>query len=131
MEISEAQLLGREVVDVSGLVVAPGFIDLHVHGTSIQAQEFQVHDGVTTALELEWGRAYLRQWLASRTGASLINFGASVQHAWLRWTAMDEYAVQAEEARRIVEAKGPSDQYVDSIYAAVAPSQYRPPPGPA
>src|SRR5215475_2516994 len=30
--ISARRLQGKQVVDVSGLVVAPGFIDLHSHG---------------------------------------------------------------------------------------------------
>ena len=55
MEISERPLRGREVLDVSGLVVAPGFIDLHAHGQTNEANEYQAHDGVTTALELESG----------------------------------------------------------------------------
>ncbi len=37
VEISDRQLLGRDVVDVSGLVVAPCFIDLHSHGQTNEA----------------------------------------------------------------------------------------------
>jgi N-acyl-D-aspartate/D-glutamate deacylase len=48
--ISETPLAGREVVDVSGLVVAPGFIDLHVHGQDPLSWDFMARDGVTTAL---------------------------------------------------------------------------------
>src|ERR1700738_661211 len=48
-------LRGRTVVDVSGLVVCPGFIDLHSHGQGIMEQRLQALDGVTTALELESG----------------------------------------------------------------------------
>ena len=89
MEISERPLRGREVLDVSGLVVAPGFIDLHAHGQTNEANEYQAHDGVTTALELESGEDFLTEWLASRTGRALINFGATVPHAGVRWRAMD------------------------------------------
>ena len=53
--ISSSQLTGREVVDARGLVVGPGFIDLHAHGQDSVSSRFQVHDGVTTALELEGG----------------------------------------------------------------------------
>ena len=54
-QITAETLTGKETINVSGLVVAPGFIDLHVHGRSNKEQEYQLHDGVTTALELEWG----------------------------------------------------------------------------
>ena len=30
--ISSAQLNGKQVITVSGLIIAPGFIDLHSHG---------------------------------------------------------------------------------------------------
>lgn len=48
-------LQGHTVLDVSGQVVAPGFIDLHSHGQDIPEQRLQALDGVTTALELEGG----------------------------------------------------------------------------
>lgn len=54
-QISIEPLKGKQEINVSGLVVAPGFIDLHVHGRTNKEQEYQLHDGLTTALELEWG----------------------------------------------------------------------------
>jgi imidazolonepropionase-like amidohydrolase len=48
-------LVGDTVVDVSGLVVGPGFVDLHSHVHSIAGQRLQAFDGVTTALDLESG----------------------------------------------------------------------------
>lgn len=53
--ISSSPLPGRTVLDASGLVVAPGFIDLHAHGQDLPAARMQAFDGVTTALELESG----------------------------------------------------------------------------
>jgi Amidohydrolase family len=46
---------GCSVVDVSGLVVGPGFVDLHSHVHSIAGHRLQAMDGVTTALDLEAG----------------------------------------------------------------------------
>ncbi|MDH4071786.1 MAG: amidohydrolase family protein [Gammaproteobacteria bacterium] len=46
--ISESPLRGEAEVDARGMVVSPGFIDLHSHGQSARANEFQAIDGVTT-----------------------------------------------------------------------------------
>lgn len=43
------------VLDVSGKVVGPGFVDLHSHVHSIAGMRLQAMDGVTTALDLEAG----------------------------------------------------------------------------
>lgn len=90
-QISSEPLQGKETINVSGLVVAPGFIDLHVHGRSNKEQDYQLHDGLTTTLELEWGIEFLDKWYASRNGKSLINYGASVCWPFERFRAMDKY----------------------------------------
>ncbi len=43
------------VLDASGLIVAPGFVDLHSHAQTLAGHRLQALDGVTTALELEVG----------------------------------------------------------------------------
>jgi N-acyl-D-aspartate/D-glutamate deacylase len=48
-------LQGDVTIDVTGLVVGPGFVDLHSHVHSIAGQRLQAFDGVTSALELEAG----------------------------------------------------------------------------
>ncbi|MBC7626423.1 MAG: D-glutamate deacylase, partial [Ferruginibacter sp.] len=77
-EISSEPLKGKETINAKGLVVSPGFIDLHVHGRTNIEQEYQLHDGLTTALELEWGIENLKEWYATRKSKALINYGASV-----------------------------------------------------
>jgi N-acyl-D-glutamate deacylase len=52
-EISERRLRGKVTVDCDGLIVAPGFIDLHAHGQELESNRYQAMDGVTTALEME------------------------------------------------------------------------------
>ena len=78
--ISETPLAGKDTVDATGLVVSPGFIDLHSHSVVGDGQKWQVRDGVTTALELEEGAYPVAEWLASLEGKSLINFGVSAGH---------------------------------------------------
>ncbi len=106
--ISKEPLQGQRLVDASGLVVAPGFIDLHAHGQSARANDFQAMDGVTTALELESGVIDMQSFLARRKDDAVINYGASIAHAALRTWAMPEYTdafsaavVDVREAGRV------------------------------
>ena len=75
--VSTGLLSGAVVIDASGLVVAPGFIDLHSHGQTPENYRYKAMDGVTTALELEVGVSPIPGWYAAREGKALINFGAS------------------------------------------------------
>lgn len=76
-EISTEKLKGKTVIDGTGKVLSPGFIDLHAHGQTNVENEYQAFDGVTTALELEIGVDTLVQYYNARKGNALINFGAS------------------------------------------------------
>ncbi|MBS0361244.1 MAG: amidohydrolase family protein, partial [Proteobacteria bacterium] len=76
--ISKAPLSGRRVIEAKGLVVAPGFIDLHSHGHDPFGYDQQAHDGVTTSLELEAGAYPIKPFYAARAGHTRINYGASV-----------------------------------------------------
>lgn len=87
IEVTSAPLAGRRILDAAGLVVAPGWIDLHSHAQSVAGSRMQVHDGVTTALDLEGGlsdvdRHYARASLEGR--AVNYGFSASWQQARMR-----------------------------------------------
>ncbi len=90
-QISSEPLKGKQEINVRGLIVAPGFIDLHVHGRSNKEQEYQLHDGLTTSLELEWGIENLKVWYASRQSKALINYGASVCWPYERIKTIDKF----------------------------------------
>ena len=66
--LSRGTLRGREVIDARGLVVAPGFIDLHAHGQNTENYRVFAMDGVTTGLELEVGVGDVPEFYASRAG---------------------------------------------------------------
>ena len=82
--LSEQALSGTRTIEAKGLVVAPGFIDLHEHGQDPRNYQFQAHDGVTTSLELEMGTSDVDAWYAAREGKSLINYGVSIGHVPVR-----------------------------------------------
>ena len=88
--VSATPIQGRASIDARGLVVAPGFIDLHQHGQTSADYVRKAADGVTTALELEVGTADVDAWYAEREGKSAINFGASVGHIPVRMTVMKD-----------------------------------------
>jgi len=103
--VSEAPLEGARVVDARGLVVAPGFIDLHNHAFAPHSQELRVLDGVTTALELEGGVLKPGEWLAGLTGKARFNFGASAGHYDARRLAI------ARTLKRTIDDHTPPSQY--------------------
>ena len=101
--VTTRNLSGRTVIDARGLVVSPGFIDLHQHGQDDENYRFKAMDGVTTALELEVGTGDIDAWYAQRERKSLINFGVSAGHLAARMAAMHEpvtFLPTGEAARR-------------------------------
>jgi N-acyl-D-aspartate/D-glutamate deacylase len=86
--ISASALRGRTTIEAGGLVVAPGFIDLHSHGQDEENYRFKAMDGVTTALELEVGAGDIDRWYAERKGRALINYGVSIGHIPTRMAVM-------------------------------------------
>jgi N-acyl-D-glutamate deacylase len=91
--IARTPLRGRTVLDASGLVVAPGFIDLHAHGQDLPSARMQAFDGVTTALELEAGTLPVAAAYAAvgREGRP-INYGFSA--SWLYARVAEKEAME-------------------------------------
>ena len=88
--ITEKPIKGKTTIDARGLVVAPGFIDMHQHGQDRENYTYKVLDGVTTALELEMGTADVDRWYSEREGNAFVNFGVSVGHVPLRMEIMHD-----------------------------------------
>jgi cytosine/adenosine deaminase-related metal-dependent hydrolase len=83
--IADVELSGDEVLDARGLIVAPGFIDLHCHTQTLPGDRIQAFDGVTTALELESGILPVGDWYDEQAGAGrAINYGASASWVFAR-----------------------------------------------
>ncbi|MDO8863188.1 amidohydrolase family protein [Haliea sp. E1-2-M8] len=95
--VAEAAMTATTVIDASGRVVSPGFIDLHAHGQTVLAARMQALDGVTTALELEAGVLPVEDFYAQRADQGRpINYGTAVNWASARIAVLMNKSPQAD-----------------------------------
>jgi cytosine/adenosine deaminase-related metal-dependent hydrolase len=89
-EIGTQALAGADTIDARGLVVSPGFIDIHRHAHGDNSYRYAARDGVTSAFELEIGTADVDAWYRMVGPARLINFGVGAGHIGARMQALGD-----------------------------------------
>ena len=106
VRLSTERLRGARTIDARGLIVAPGFIDLHSHGQDAENYRLKALDGVTTALEMEIGVPDVASFLAERRGRALVHFGAQPIRSRLRGRPSSRITRAEREAIGIAWAHG-------------------------
>jgi len=97
--ITKNKISGDKTIDAAGHVVAPGFIDLHAHGTNIGDYRMQAIQGVTTMLELESGVLPIKDWYADQAERNLpVNYGASAAWTFARIATFSDTPPSADAA---------------------------------
>lgn len=102
--VSATPLTGDLVIDGSGLVLAPGFIDLNTYQHGPEFFGLRAADGVTSVLNLEDGATDVEAYHAALAGRALINFGAGVDHESVRDLAAGDSTVRVVDG--VNEARG-------------------------
>ena len=82
--VSTDALTAPAIIEANGLVVSPGFIDLHTHVNDAATYRLAALQGVTTALDLEIGAPDVASFYETRRGKTPINFGTAASHPWAR-----------------------------------------------
>ena len=95
-------ITGKKNIDATALVVCPGFIDGHVHGTDPFSYKVMVRDGVTTAMDMEAGIRDAANWYASQEGKVQVNYGHVVCAGFARrvLTSLTDLSAIARRARK-------------------------------
>ena len=107
--ITKDEISGKETIDATGHVVAPGFIDIHAHGQNIGDYRMQAMQGVTTMLELESGVVPIADWYELQAQKNLpIHYGAAAGWTFARIATFTETKPEAT-AKYFQDAQGRMD----------------------
>src|SRR5262249_52866878 len=101
--ITRGPISGKSSIDARGLVVAPGFIDLHATGRDMENNRRQPMVGATTAVAMEGGTTDVPKWYAERAGKRLLNYGVTVNHNGIRAKVMHSEADADRRASTVSE----------------------------
>jgi len=87
--ITESEIKGKETIDATGHVVAPGFIEGHQHATDPFSRKVNLRDGLTTQMDFEAGAGDIAKWYAEAEGKTQSNYGMVVLATLARVSVLD------------------------------------------
>jgi N-acyl-D-glutamate deacylase len=90
VSITEEPITGKETIDATDHVVAPGFIDTHVHSSEKFSIKMSMMDGVTSGMDLEAGCINTAAWYDREKGKWPINYGQCVSQEMVRMLVHDK-----------------------------------------
>jgi N-acyl-D-amino-acid deacylase len=87
--ITKDKIAGKETTNVTGHVVAPGFIDTHTHSSNKFNIKMSMMDGVTSGMDFEAGGLNVAAWYDREKGTWPINYGTCASHELARMVVHD------------------------------------------
>lgn len=117
--ITEKPIAGKETIDATGLVVAPGFIDTHFHWTRPIGYKLALRDGVTTAMDLEAGvyGPRMGDWYEMHAGRSQVNYGTSSGHEFARSAVAQKVAEEdlLDATYSVIKSRGAGMAWAEKV----------------
>jgi hypothetical protein len=104
--ITDKKISGKETIDATGQVVTAGFIDTHFHWTRPMGYKLGLRDGVTSAMDLEFGTlgSYVDEWYKDREGKTQVNYGTAASHELARSLVLE--GAEAHDAPEAQKSRG-------------------------
>ncbi|MGD1836880.1 MAG: amidohydrolase family protein [Nitrososphaeraceae archaeon] len=94
VSVTNETINGKEIINATGLVVSPGFIDTHWHGIDPFATKLGISDGVTTGMDLEVGVYDVEKFYKEREDKWKMNYGTTVGHLFARMVVLSDIILQ-------------------------------------
>lgn len=119
VEITEDEITATTIIDATGHIVSPGFIDTHFHHTRPLGYKLALRDGVTTAMDLEAGvyGPRINDWYEMHRDRSLVNYGTSSGHEFARskvtQNLSDDYLLDAPWS--VVKSRGAGNDWATMV----------------
>lgn len=104
VKISKRALKGETIIDATGMIVAPGFIDRNTYTLGADLFQTRAADGVTTTFNFEEGALDIPAAYAAQEGKALINYGFSMSWGAAREAAAVDVPLNMVDGIALIDA---------------------------